>query len=365
MILAAIALLFPFAEVLSFHVTPFLRIRFLDILILLYCTQTVMLQIRNVTRTFIWKSSVLCIAIPLILSSLANGYSISFSSLMYLFRTVLYLVFFALINHVNKEERSNIAQYFTIGCLILLVTGIMQYILYPSLRNLMYLGYDPHTYRLFGLFLDPNLIGLAFAWSTLYFMRRGTYPLALAMTIALLLTYSRISYIALISAGVYWALMRPNFRRIGLIILASVVFITTIFLLPKRQGEGTNIVRINSIMSKVSALRTTQSVLEKKPFFGIGFNTLASYALKGKFVNNSQFGLDSSFLTVLTTSGILGAIGYFAFFFQTLRKSNVLFGAITIAYFVHSLSTNSFFTPTLFTVFAFLSVITLEPTRKQ
>ena len=38
--------------------------------------------------------------------------------------------------------------------------GLVQYVLYPELRNVSYLGWDPHYYRLFSTLFYPNFVGI-------------------------------------------------------------------------------------------------------------------------------------------------------------------------------------------------------------
>ena len=53
------------------------------------------------------------------------------------------------------------------GSLIVLL-GFIQLMFYPALRNLYYLGWDEHLYRMFSTFLDPNFAGAFFVLFTLF-----------------------------------------------------------------------------------------------------------------------------------------------------------------------------------------------------
>ena len=79
------------------------------------------------------------------------------SGVAYAVRFFLYAGLYFLVRE-DKKIRWDLWLYGTgVGFSVL---GILQYLLYPNLRNLSYLGWDPHYYRLFSTFLDPNFAGL-------------------------------------------------------------------------------------------------------------------------------------------------------------------------------------------------------------
>lgn len=358
--LTSLAILFPFGEILYIHITPHIRIRFLDVLVLMFCIETILKQRGNVIQG-IKKSGLIVLGLALFISALLNISTATASSLSYLLRTLLYFCFFGCILSITKHRKLNIL--FTCSVALLLASAFIQYFLYPSLRNLMYLGYDPHAYRLFGLFLDPNLIGLFLVWSLLYFAQKKQLFVSFFVLCALLLTYSRISYISGVISGIYLLFMYFRPRRAITFVILGILFLGALTLsLPKKQGEGTNLKRINSIVSKTNALTIVQKTIQTHALLGIGFNTLPTLLPKDTFINNSGYGLDNSFLTILVTSGIIGIFGYGVFFFTIMKKSTHVFRAITLAYFIHALSTNSFFTPTLFVAYGILYYLTLSDT---
>ncbi len=100
--------------------------------------------------------------------------------------------------------------------------GLIQFFMYPDLRNLMYLGWDPHYYRLFSTLLDPNYMGLLLVFTLLmgfgiFTKKHSVWIIAgqLVTFVALLLTYSRSSFLALGAAIVVWTLIRKNWKLIG------------------------------------------------------------------------------------------------------------------------------------------------------
>ena len=90
------------------------------------------------------------------------------------------------------------------------ILGLMQFFLYPDLRNLMYLGWDPHYYRLFSTLLDPNFVGIILVLTLilgcgLWKKKQKNFFLMIGQLIgfvSLLLTYSRSSYVSFAMAVV-------------------------------------------------------------------------------------------------------------------------------------------------------------------
>ena len=102
-----------------------------------------------------------------------------------------------------------IAKKLMVSGAIFIVFGYIQYLFYSNLRNLYYLGWDDHLYRLFSTFLDPNFAGIFLVLILLltvqyFFLERKTkIKIVIAMfsvlaLIALYLTYSRSAFISMV-----------------------------------------------------------------------------------------------------------------------------------------------------------------------
>src|SRR5690606_35834701 len=85
-------------------------------------------------------------------------------SLSYLLRLNVYmsLLFIGIFNF-NKLQPSLLKKAFIASSFTVVFLGFIQYFFYNDLRNLYYLGWDDHLYRMFSTFLDPNFVGLFFA----------------------------------------------------------------------------------------------------------------------------------------------------------------------------------------------------------
>ena len=366
-----ITLLAPFTELLRFPLGPSMYIRIMDLIVLIY----VLFGLPRLFKPKILKRYLaLWIFIgALLLSNLFNLSSLNLIGSAYLFRTLFYLLLLPImLEEPLLNKISKVIKFLVLFCLyVLLTTSLLQLALYPNLRNLYYLGYDPHLYRLFGFFLDPNLIGIVLAWGAIYFLvnlKNKYYMISFALfTIALLFTYSRISWLVfLIGLGYYFWLTK---KRLFLLLGLGLLFIISMIFLPKRFGEGTNILRTNSIVAKQQTWKKGFNVIKKQPVFGIGFNNVFLYKKSGLTPDNSMHGLDSSLLTVFVTTGLVGLVTYGYLFLRLFQKSNQWQKIIVLLYFIHALSTNSFFTPGVFVFFVLFMLVSKidfpKPTQRK
>jgi hypothetical protein len=281
------------------------------------------------------------------------------ASLSYLVRTLIYLGIFNYILSNNLKVAKKLDRLFGINLVVFVIVGLFQYFLYPNLRNLLYLGYDPHAYRLFGLFLDPNITGIVLVWAFLYFYQRPIKfrtPLLIAIFMSILLTYSRISWLCFVIAIFMLAINKPKKLYYAYLLIVMSV---GILLMPRYFGEGTNIWRTNSIVGKAKSISVSIKTIKAKPIFGIGFNNthLLKKPHSDEIGNNSLYGLDNSLLTILTTSGILGALAYLYLFRSLYHKQNLEVKILTLTFFIHSLSVNSFFIPSLIWYYLLFRII--------
>src|SRR3972149_11539087 len=89
------------------------------------------------------------------------GFSLSGS--LYLVRWTTYAgLYFFTSELIFKKEISpgKIFRGLVLAGIAVGIFGIFQYFLYPDLRNLYYLGWDPHYYRVFSTFFDPTFTGM-------------------------------------------------------------------------------------------------------------------------------------------------------------------------------------------------------------
>lgn len=219
--------------------------------------------------------------------------------------------------------------------------GLAQYLFLPDTRFLAGLNWDDHYYRLISTLFDPNFTGIILVLGLILICLKRPFsrPLLVLHFSALLLTYSRGSYLALAAAGLYWALISKKLKWffLGIAVLAVVLLA-----LPRPGGEGVKLERWFSIEQRLDNYRAGVSLWLKGPVFGLGFNTLRYY--RQDFVSHAASGLDSSLLFVLATTGVTGLLTYLNLL-RSLWRKNLLVRVSLAALLVHSLFVNSLFYP--------------------
>lgn len=289
-----------------------------------------------------------------------------FVSLMYWGRLVAYFgMFLAVYQHREEIGRKTLLKSIIGVGVICAIFGFIQLILWPDFKPLESLNWDPHYYRLTGAFLDSNFTGIILAITLLLIIggdtnktnkSHGTNGICrmaggIAVFIAMILTQSRSSYLALVvGLGVLLCLK----RKLWLMILAVGLLAGAILLLPKPAGEGGRIARTYSVSQRITNYQKAFYIIRRNPVIGVGFNSLRyaqrKYGLlseKEYLQSHSAAGLDNSFLFVLATTGLLGGLGILGLCWETfniIKKSPIIL-AVFIAVSVHSMFQNTFFYP--------------------
>lgn len=254
----------------------------------------------------------------------------------YLLRFVCYSsIYFAFrIEGVKKYYR-----YLVISAAIFLFIGFVQYFLLPDTRFLTHLGFDDHYFRLIGSLLDPNFTGLVLVMFTLL----APKIFFIIPLLALALTFSRASFLALAVSLIYLSVMKKQFKLLFLLLILGVA----LYFVPKPFGEGVNLLRTFSIVSRFENQKQALAIFFENPILGVGFGPRK---------------IDNSFIFVLATTGILGFVAFLAFLKKAWQiTSDPLSKAAFIAILVHSLFNNSFFYPPILVLFLFL--LNFRPSR--
>lgn len=258
---------------------------------------------------------------------------------LYLFRWIAYgsILFFLI--PLEQTYKRTIEKTMVIGGGVIVFLGFLQYIFYPNLRNLYYLGWDEHLSRLFSTFLDPNFAGIFFALYLFFlgymlfrtiekrqWLQTTSFSLLTAATcIALLLTYSRSALLTFVFGAVLFLFIIGK-KKIILILFGVLIF--GILLSPLSfQSEGTNLLRTASSEARIEEAQRAWELFLRHPVLGVGFNAYR-YA-KGEYSENQMViadhagaGTDNSFLFVLGTTGVVGFFAFLYFLFS-LGKSAV------------------------------------------
>lgn len=270
--------------------------------------------------------------------------------LLYLGRLYLYFTyFFYLRYHVlkNKSFSQTIKNGVFIIAVLTIVSTLIQYFLYPDLRNLLYQGWDPHLYRTFGVFFDTSISAAIFGM----FLLTVNQPFIKMIYLLLVaLSFSRSIYLGLTITLIYMFILQKQLKKI---IIFLIVFISLIFVIPKPSGEGVNLKRLYSINSRSADYIQGITLWKNKPLIGYGYNRIRYVKNDGSL--HSGAGYSSSFLTVLVSSGILG-LASFIWVLWSLRKLNKFAPVIVIFVSIISLVDNIILHPfILFLLFINLS----------
>ncbi|OGG12597.1 hypothetical protein A3D77_04640 [Candidatus Gottesmanbacteria bacterium RIFCSPHIGHO2_02_FULL_39_11] len=279
-----------------------------------------------------------------------------FISFLYIVRIVLYFSVYPTLKLLINEDRikkNDIHKTIVRSGLVLCVIGWIGYFLYPDLRNLSYLGWDPHYKRIFSTFLDPNFLGIYLVICLAVLLNE--WKLKSIFSILLLIatiffTYSRSSLAALMLLGIL-CVWRTG-KRILFIPIIS-LFIVGLFFLPRPGGEGVRLERLFTISQRLDHARLGLSIFFSHPILGVGFDTVR-YAKAG--MENSQMwlishagaGLDITFLFILATSGIIGFTFFIRFLYFIFLKAPGKIKIILLLVLFHSSFENSFFYPFVF-----------------
>lgn len=237
------------------------------------------------------------------------------------------------------------------------VLGLVQLWLYPDLRNLYYLGWDPHFRRLFSTLLDPNFAGLAIVLT--FFLGLFLYPRIMRkhllifpqtiLVLALLLTYSRSSYLAFFGGMIVYIIWEKsnrakNILRIGVVLLAVVLL--------SGQTEGQRLTRSVSVRARIDNFTKAAALVRGSPIVGYGFNTLrfvqenASVQTSSAIPSRASSGVDNSILFLLVTAGVVGTAYYLWLLTHMARIANSSsLTASFVAILVHSMFVNSLLYP--------------------
>lgn len=246
--------------------------------------------------------------------------------------------------------------------------GLVQYAWYPYLRNLSYLGWDPHLYRVFSTVLDPNFAGILFVLTiflglSLWQEKKYRAVVLIGQGVTLLaffLTFSRSSYLAFF---VGLSIFLSQTKRIKVLIPLVAAFVIGVVLLPKPDGEGVRLFRTVSTFARFGNWERGVELIREAPLFGYGFNTLRFVQRAKGWVDDSAMvskagaGLDNSFEFIWATTGIVGVSAYLWLMWRILglgkkarnqKSTHILGSAYTAslgAIIIHSMFSNSLFYP--------------------
>lgn len=347
-----ILFLFPLGEIARYQFDNGISITAIDIGTILLITIWLIANIINKRKKQIFKFSltkpIFLFAAACILSLVVNVSNLKswelFVSSLYFLRWVMYACIYFIVSGFDKKFKIKVLVLMIISGLLILGGGYIQYFFYPNLRNLYYLGWDEHLYRMFSVFLDPNFAGTFFV--LLLFLTFGLtvycikskkliYTIALSLltsftAIGVFLTYSR-SALIMFFVGSFAFLVLINKKRLIVPILA-IFLIVFVISSENFNIENKNLLRISSSVARLDPANKALTIIKDHPLFGVGFNayryTQIKYGFLGKkelILSHADAGTDNSFLFVLATTGLVGFTAYIYLWYKISSNLYVLF----------------------------------------
>lgn len=287
------------------------------------------------------------------------GWEKTLISSLYLVRWSSFAGLFFLFSAALPIQRPKIIRLLAFAGLALAVSGWWQYLFLPDVSFLAAYHWDDHYFRLVVPFLDPGFTGISLLLAFLLYFHPALsstiryFKLALLSLgySAFLLTYSRASYVAYLLAITFLAIKKQSGKLLG---KAIIIFLISLFVLPRTAGEGTKLTRENSLLARINNWQQTLIIWTEHPFFGVGFNSYRYTQIeKGRLPGRSAFKThsgataDSSLLLVLATTGLTGFLAYINLLSKSwqLGRRSAIFQVSLVAILVHSWFNNTMFYP--------------------
>lgn len=336
---------FPFGLIVYLPLGNQGKIPLLDIITFLFILSTLFVM-KPVKKIFLKKQlliflfvSLFTITINMIIRKQDNV-----TDLFYFIRISIYSLFYTKVFSIfNKNNVFKINWVLLGSGCIFSGFGILQYILYPDLRNLMYLGWDPHYFRLFSTVFDPNFAGIIIVLtffqlifiisSDKKYIYRFIYPIVLiVLLVAIYLTRSRSAYLSFISGMLVLIFFKKYINKM----LIGVITIIIIFssLIPKPAFNVLDTLRVPSSISRVNNWLIALKIGFSNILTGVGY-------LQARFS-------DSSLLYIFCATGFFSLIAFLNILLKifqfSLKKDKQLF-VVTVVVIVSSFFNNTLFYP--------------------
>ncbi len=292
-----------------------------ELFLMIFCFVSLFRYKKNILNFILNKyKSVLLFLFILIISLVLdfNNYSVfkNFVGFLYLLRLMLYFVYlFSLDYWLNKDKKNinDLKNGVDIFIFLTIISTLIQYFLYPDLRNLIYQGWDPHYYRTFGVFFDTSISATIYG---LIFFISKKWLIKIIYLFFLILSYSRNVYISFLFSILY-LFLRYKKNLLNLFLILLVFFLVLIFI-PKPMGEGGKITRIYTIVARLKDFKKGIELFSEKPFFGYGYNRIRY--IKNEIDSHAGASFSSSYLTILVSSGIIGLLSIILVLFDFWKK---------------------------------------------
>jgi O-antigen ligase len=286
---------------------------------------------------------------------------------LYLLRWIAYaLVYFVIYKLARRGLKDVFGYILILGGLAVAGSGFIQLLVFPDFAPMTIYGWDPHYHRLISSFFDPNFTGGFLVLNLcllvsfyLFNPKRLFLALSAIAYLALLLTYSRSAYLAFLISMIVLGFLKSK----KVILVALLAFFFSLQMNPRARGRIEGAITVDdSAVHRFSSWEKALIIIKKHPFLGVGFNNYRYAQLKYGFLDpqdsrrggHGGAGVDSSFLFVLATTGILGFVFFIWILSLAVRNSflwarksvySLAFFSSLVGIFFHSFFVNSLFYP--------------------
>lgn len=288
----------------------------------------------------------------------------------------------------TQEQHNRLTTTLITSGIIITLLGFGQLVFFPDFAFMTQYGWDPHEGRLLSTFFDPNFLGMFLVMiASLLTARIITGHTAvtpvnigwlLLVIAAILLTFSRSSYLALLVAFTVIFLLRAwKYVLIGGVILA-----VGAFSIPRVKERIIGAFQVDATaQDRLESWQQTGVIIREHPIVGVGYNAFGPAQLRlnvrQTLTSHAAQGSDSSLLLVLATTGGIGLFLYLGFLsslylaawirythHSSLSQQSLSLALIGImpSYIIHSQFVNGLFYPLLLVPFMLLAagVLTSE-----
>jgi hypothetical protein len=324
-------------------------------------------QLKKILHSKLVLVTMVWIGLGWLVNFILQGFSVL--PLLYFARALTYAAFGLSLSFSNFFSRKSQLWCWMISGLGIAGLGFAQYFLLPDTRFLRYWGWDDHYFRLLSTHFDPNFTGIllvsTFFLVLKFIQERGKiWPQVIylaGLSLALLLTYSRASYLSFLFSIIFLLILQRFSKRIKLsspikikqklahsLVSLVILFILAIPFLPRPAGEGVKLERVASIKARV---RNNHSALQKQQQYqwlmGQGLFSVNSTDSDSFWPDTAHFP-DNIFVWILSSTGIIGLmIGLFILYKSSLflyEKDVFIFYAF-FAILIHSQFNHTLFQP--------------------
>ncbi|MBI1862521.1 O-antigen ligase family protein [Candidatus Microgenomates bacterium] len=256
-------------------------------------------------------------------------------AILYLARLSAYILGFPyLLHHVKEKNMSGrVTRALLLYIILTTAASIVQYFYYPNLRNLEYLGWDPHQYRMFGTVFDTSTAAALYGVVLLFLIVLGKKYLKPVIWVGSIvvfsvfgaLTYSRGFYLSFVVTLIYFLVIKH--KRFMSAFYVLLIFGLLLIIIPKPVGESANLGRMFTIQARAADYQKGIAIWNTNPVLGIGYNHLR-YVKPGAgadTANHAGASLSSSFLIILVTMGIVGLMGFVVLLYKLSATSQIAF----------------------------------------